>query len=80
MDLYFTNFSIFIFHKSIFHELYFNPACTKSGFDYSRIYFSRIVSITLKLVKYESLEKYYLYSIPCVPCMYPLERELGNGV
>ena len=25
MDLYFTNFRIFGFHRSIFHELYFNP-------------------------------------------------------
>ncbi len=33
-------------------------ACTWSGFDYLQIYFSRIVSKSLKLVKYESLEKY----------------------
>ena len=62
----------FIFHKfQDFTNLFIkNYSMHGSGFSYSRIYFSRISSITLKLVKYESLEN----------MSYTVQDTLGPGI
>ena len=72
MDLYFTNFSIFDFTHLFFTNCSPIHACTCTVRDQGLFVdlFSRIVSITSKLVKYESLEIYTLYGIIQQPvCM-----------
>ncbi len=83
-DLYFMNFRIFGFLKSIFHELYFNPCiCTNQAWLFTDLFFTNCMrpgpcaddNNDAWIIDYSRIQADWLISCTCIFCYLNVGRK-----